>query len=158
MVKDQVDQGEIAIVDCPTGSMWADFLSKPQQGALFKEMRGMIMGCEVNYVDPLDPTPKSTEVVGEQSSVSSKKGYKRKVAEGKMTSNGLTSLKSAKTRAASAWISPQECVGQSATGHIKKVRWTDDVRRGRKPLGTSRIQNRSWSDVVAGTYAPGKKE
>ena len=54
-VKDQVDQGEIAIVDCPTGKMWADFLSKTQQGALFKEMRSVVMGCELDYVDPLDP-------------------------------------------------------------------------------------------------------
>ena len=26
-VKDQVDQGEVAIVDCPTEEMWGDFLA-----------------------------------------------------------------------------------------------------------------------------------
>ena len=112
------------------------------------------MGCEVNYVDPLDPAPKSTEVVSEQPLMLSKKGYKRKVAEGKMRRNTLNSPKSTKTRAASAWISPQECVGQAANRPIKKVRWTDDVRGGKKPLGYSRLQNRSWSDVVAGKNTP----
>ena len=29
-VKDQVDQGEIVIVDCPTGKIWRDCFSKPQ--------------------------------------------------------------------------------------------------------------------------------
>ena len=62
-VKDQVDQGEVAIVDCPTGKMWADYLSKPQQGSLFKVMRSHIMGCEIEYVDPLDPEPKCKEKV-----------------------------------------------------------------------------------------------
>ena len=60
-IKDQVDLGEVAIVDCSTGKMWADFFSKPQQGALFKEMRAVVqMGCELEYVDPLDPTSTPT--------------------------------------------------------------------------------------------------
>ena len=64
-VKDQVDQGEIAIVDCTTGTMWADFFSNPQQDARFKDMRAVVMGCDVECVDPLDLAPKSTEQVGE---------------------------------------------------------------------------------------------
>ena len=50
-VKDLVDQGEVAIVDCPTDVMWGDFFSKPQQGTLFKQMRSVVMGCDVEYVD-----------------------------------------------------------------------------------------------------------
>ena len=126
-VKDQVDQGEIAIVDCPTGKMWADFLSKPQQGSLFKLMRSHVMGCELEYIDPLDPAPKSKERIGEE--ISSGVMDKSKNGKSKAFTPSLLPLKD---RASSACPSAQECVGLGGK---------------RKPLANL---NRSWKDVVVG--------
>jgi hypothetical protein len=34
-IKDRVDEGEIKVIDCPAGEMWADILTKPLQGMAF---------------------------------------------------------------------------------------------------------------------------
>jgi hypothetical protein len=44
-IKDRVDDGEMQIINCPTGNMWADILTKPLQGAGFKKMRAQLMNC-----------------------------------------------------------------------------------------------------------------
>ena len=31
-IKDKVDDGEVQVLDCPTGEMWADVLTKPYKG------------------------------------------------------------------------------------------------------------------------------
>ena len=155
-VKDQVDQGEIAIVDCPTGKMWADFLSKPQQGALFKLMRSLIMGCEEDYVDPLDPQPKSRErICSKENSASSKdSGATRVSPRAKVSAPRLFPLMN---RASSACPSAQECVGQRGGSITKKVTWAGNLGGksgnvgGRRPLTSA---NRSWRDVVAGATKP----
>ena len=41
---DQVKQGNVDIEYCPTGRMWADFMSKPLQGQKFHEFCSSIQG------------------------------------------------------------------------------------------------------------------
>ena len=49
-VKDLVDREEVSIVYCPTDEMLADYMSKPNVGAKFKEMRDLIMNLSgINY-------------------------------------------------------------------------------------------------------------
>ena len=43
---DQVEKGNLTIQYCPTGSMIADFQSKPLQGAKFDQFRSDIMGFD----------------------------------------------------------------------------------------------------------------
>jgi len=43
---DQIKKGYVHVVYCPTGEMWADFMSKPLQGKLFQKFRKMIMGMD----------------------------------------------------------------------------------------------------------------
>ena len=129
-VKDQVDQGEIAVVDCPTDKMWADFMSKAQQGRQFKVMRGQLMGCDEEYVDPLDPSPKSNEHID-----------------------------TPKTRTPRIGSPAQECVGLHPRGGsaIRKARQrfgekSPDRRvRFGSGSGDSQIAKRGrlWSDIVA---------
>jgi len=65
-IKDKVDEGEMQIFDCPTEQMWADALTKPLQGMVFKQMRAELMNCSVEYEEdeeretsqPLKPLPK----------------------------------------------------------------------------------------------------
>jgi len=54
-VKDKVDDSDIVIKDCPTEVMWADIMTKPKQGKVFREMRAVLMNCHVNYIDKSDP-------------------------------------------------------------------------------------------------------
>ena len=42
-IKDQYDQGNLTIKYCSTDKMLADYMSKPQQGQLFKVMRKALM-------------------------------------------------------------------------------------------------------------------
>ncbi len=44
LVKDHLDRGDIAIKHAPATEMWADILTKPLQGALFKLMRSILLG------------------------------------------------------------------------------------------------------------------
>ena len=43
-VKDRMDHGEIAVSSIGTNDMVADILTKPLQGAKFKELRAKLMG------------------------------------------------------------------------------------------------------------------
>jgi hypothetical protein len=43
-ITDRVDKGDISLVWCLTGDMIGDFMTKPQQGALFRKFRDQIMG------------------------------------------------------------------------------------------------------------------
>ena len=43
-IKDQIQEEDINIIYCPTGSMVADYFTKPLQGFLFKKLRDVIMG------------------------------------------------------------------------------------------------------------------
>jgi hypothetical protein len=42
-IKDRVESGEMKIVYLPTESMWADLLTKPLQGELFKRFRAVLL-------------------------------------------------------------------------------------------------------------------
>ena len=41
---DQIEKGNLSVEYCPTGEMWADFMSKPLTGKLFKKFMKLIMG------------------------------------------------------------------------------------------------------------------
>jgi len=43
-IADQVEKGRLTVEYCPTGSMVANFFSKPLQGQLFRKMKEIIMG------------------------------------------------------------------------------------------------------------------
>ena len=43
-ITDQISQGNLRVVYCPTKDMRGDYLTKPLQGALFHEHRAFIMG------------------------------------------------------------------------------------------------------------------
>jgi hypothetical protein len=47
LIKDYYDGGEIDLKYCPTNEMWADILTKPLQGQLFKQMRAFLQNCAV---------------------------------------------------------------------------------------------------------------
>jgi hypothetical protein len=52
-ITDHVNKGNVSLVWCPTGDMIRDFMTKPQQGALFRKFRDQIMGV----VPAQDPRP-----------------------------------------------------------------------------------------------------
>lgn len=43
-VTNRIKNGDIKVVYCPTEEMLADFMSKPVQGTLFKNLRAVLMG------------------------------------------------------------------------------------------------------------------
>ena len=43
-IHDQINQGNLRVVYCPTGDMRGDYFTKPLQGAIFHEHRAFIMG------------------------------------------------------------------------------------------------------------------
>jgi len=45
-ISDQVEKGRLTVEYFPTGSMVADFFSKPLQGQLFRKIKGIIMGSD----------------------------------------------------------------------------------------------------------------
>jgi hypothetical protein len=49
LVKDHYDSRDIDLKYCPTKEMWADILTKPLQGALFRKMRAFLMNCPEDY-------------------------------------------------------------------------------------------------------------
>jgi hypothetical protein len=44
--------GEVDLQFCPTEQMWADLLTKPLQGAKFRQMRAFLMNCPIDYQEP----------------------------------------------------------------------------------------------------------
>ena len=48
-INDVIDSGDMSVEYCPTGEIWADVLTKPLQGIVFKKMRAMLMNCPVEY-------------------------------------------------------------------------------------------------------------
>ncbi len=51
LIKDYYNTGEIDLQYCPTGRMWADVLTKPLQGQLFRDMRAFLQlqNCSRDY-------------------------------------------------------------------------------------------------------------
>ena len=120
------------------------------------------MGYDVEYVDPLDPLPKSKESVEILSP-----DERGPVARAATKNIGLPSqaftpkTSSAKTKPSSVWRSPQECVGKHGKLAKKGVQWADRTLKNgtplggvnRPPLGEMNPRGRSWRDVV-GTRNP----
>ena len=48
-IKYRIDNRELAVKDCPTGGMIADFFTKSLQCAKFIDFRDIIMGTEANH-------------------------------------------------------------------------------------------------------------
>ena len=151
-------------------------------------MRSVIMGCDENYVDPLDPAPKSKETVsrpevekGRKNSVTSEGGQLPEVPRKRAPSarkHAPSALRPPKTRAPGAWPSSQECVGRHASDRRsnRRISFEGSVTGGQKisqdlprqtvlaPIGNSmsgkipRGRGRLWSDVVAGRNRPRGKK
>ena len=45
-ITDRIKAGDLSIAYCPTGDMFADYFTKPLQGALFQKMRNFIMNVD----------------------------------------------------------------------------------------------------------------
>ena len=56
-VTDRIRMGDVSVDWCPTEDMMGDFFTKPNQGALFRRFRDMIMGVVVQP-DPGPGKPK----------------------------------------------------------------------------------------------------
>ncbi len=54
LIKDYYNEGEIDLQYCPTGQMWADVLTKPLQGQLFRDMQAFLQNCWRDYDDDLE--------------------------------------------------------------------------------------------------------
>jgi hypothetical protein len=54
LIKDFNDAGEVDLRYFPTGEMWADVLTKPLQGQLFRDMRAFRKNCSRDYDDDLE--------------------------------------------------------------------------------------------------------
>ena len=52
-ITDRVKKGDLSLAWCPTGDMIGDFMTKPLQGALFRNFRDQIMGV----IPARDPGP-----------------------------------------------------------------------------------------------------
>ena len=56
-VTDRIAKRDVSVEWCPTGKMMGNFLTKPLQGALFRQFRDLIMGVEAQP-DPGKLMPK----------------------------------------------------------------------------------------------------
>jgi hypothetical protein len=120
-IKDRIDDGEMKVIDCPTGRIWADVMMKPLQGMAFKTMRAELMNCPVSYKDPEEDKERDIPI----SSVAKMVTWKADIA---------TTFKT-----------PQECVGQN--GNHKGKRGMDRHPRSTshtcgnagRTLGTARF-------------------
>jgi hypothetical protein len=61
-VTDRIKKGDLSVEWCPTGDMTSDFMTKPNQGALFRKFRDQIMGV-VPAQDPGPGKPKVSKPV-----------------------------------------------------------------------------------------------
>jgi hypothetical protein len=50
-IKNKVDQGEVTIKHCPTGQMWTDINTKPNQGVVYHVFRGYMTSIPADYKD-----------------------------------------------------------------------------------------------------------
>jgi len=104
-ITDRVNMKEISIDWCPTKKMVADFMTKPLQGSLFRELRDDIMG-RVRCIKL------KTDVVSLDQKMASKKLVKKSKVNGKHRITVTGRKKCAKVCHISIdTIVPQECVG-----------------------------------------------
>ena len=67
-IKNKVDSEEVKIVDCPSGLMWADVLTKPLQGTEFRKMRAQLMNCAMEYKDEEESATEKRKTLIDQTS------------------------------------------------------------------------------------------
>ncbi len=123
-IKDRIDNGEIRVLDCPAEEMWADIMTKPLQGTVFRVMRAELMNCPVNYKDP--KVSNDTHEVGHTVSVRKRVTWKSEVA--------------------APFKAPQECVRQNSI-QANKQRLKGLLRKPRysqQSTGTQ-LKNKSTS-------------
>jgi hypothetical protein len=94
-IKDQVDKGEIKVIDCLAEEMWADIPTKPLQGLAFRTMRAVLMNCPINYKDE-----EETEVIRSRTNTSNTPVPPKKTVKWE---NNLKTV----------FHLPQECVGRN---------------------------------------------
>jgi hypothetical protein len=90
-IKDRVNDGELKVIDCPTEEMWVGIMTKPLKGTAFQVMRAELMNCPVNYEDPAEEQDPKRK----QQPISAPKTV------------------AWKSIVATAFKTPQECVGQN---------------------------------------------
>ena len=105
-IKDEVDDGEIKVIYCPTKKMWADVMTKLLQGMAFRVMRAELVNCPVNYEDPTE--------------VQESRKKQQPISGPRMVTWKSVVRTACKT--------PQECVGQNRNHQTMTVR---DRHRGR---------------------------
>ncbi len=54
LIKDYYDAGEVDLRYCPTGCMWANVLTEPLQGQMFRDMQAFLQNCSRDYDDNLE--------------------------------------------------------------------------------------------------------
>ena len=54
LVKDHQDRGEVDVRYEPTGKMWSDIMTKPEQDKAYRMMRGMLMNIPEDYDDDVE--------------------------------------------------------------------------------------------------------
>jgi hypothetical protein len=120
-IKDRIDDGEIKVIDCPTERMWADVMTKPLQGMVFRTMQAELMNYPVDNEDPEEEKERDIPI----SSVEKMVTWKADIA---------TTFKI-----------PQECVGQNGNhknkrGMDRRPRSTSHTRGNvSRTLGTARL-------------------
>jgi hypothetical protein len=124
-ITESVKKEEVSVVWCPTGDMIGDFVTKPLQGALFREFRDQIMG-----VTPArHPGPGKTDSnVGKIKNKPEKGKAKHLVPPGKKGA-------------------PQECVGSRTWDHSKvkpglvrkdiRSSGSDNLQQGKEDMFTN---------------------
>ena len=58
-ITDRIKNKELTVEWCPTTEMWSDYATKPQQGAMFKKFRDILMGV-VPVPEVTQPEPSGT--------------------------------------------------------------------------------------------------
>jgi hypothetical protein len=100
-VTDRINKNELTVEWCPTGDMIGDYMTKPNQGALFRKFRDQLMGV----VAAKDPGPgKVTKGKPLKATRDNKRNSKNLILAGQKAKSAGT----------------QECVGQNGAGYVKK--------------------------------------
>jgi hypothetical protein len=129
-ITDRVSKEEVSVVWCPTGDMIGDYVTKPLQGALFRNFRDQIMGLN----PARDPGPGKTDS-GVGKTEPSKGKVKSVVPPGKNAA-------------------PQECVGSLTRDRAKAEPGL--VKTIADPAIFNQSSRKSVSIFPRGSRGPGK--
>lgn len=140
--KDVIDRGDMTVEYCPTKEMWADVLTKPLQGELFRIMRSNLQGCDVNYSD----VPNETDAKAVQ-----KVAQKFAGVAAKKLSDNLTTTEEKRVQF--------KGVGLHERKPIKSILRKESFPKARRSvLGDKVSKRRSYSDVVKGNRTKEKRD